>query len=122
MRREKTLDLAGQAVTVHELTVGEVRAWLADAEGQVPKDANGTPDVVALWLLDDCTLGDLARMSDVTPEQLSGLTDSTLRELVAACKALNPGFFGLRGRLMALGQASLGLTPMPADSSTPSAA
>lgn len=115
MRREQQLELGGQAITVHELTVGEVRVWLADAEGQVQMDADGTPDVVALWLLDDCTFGDLRRMSSATREQLDSLTDSQLRALVDACKGLNPGFFGMRARLMALGQSSLAaLEPPPA--------
>jgi hypothetical protein len=122
MRREKPLELAGQAVTVRELTVGEVRAWLADAEGQVGRDADGMPDIIGLWLLDECSFGDLKRMSDVSDERLNDLTDSDLRALVDACKDLNPGFFGLRARLTALGKASLESPAAPADSNSMSAA
>ena len=122
MRREKQLDLAGQAVTVRELTVGEVRAWLADAEGQAQRDADGMPDIVGLLLLEDCTFGDLKRMSDVSDGQLNDLTGSDLRVLVDACKDLNPGFFGLRARLTALGMASLESQAAPADSTGTSAA
>lgn len=122
MRREKQLDLAGQTVTVRELTVGEVRAWLADAEAQVQRDVDGMPDIVGLWLLDECSFGDLKRMSDISDERLNDLTDSDLRALVDACKDLNPGFFGLRARLTALGAASLESPAAPADSNSMSAA
>lgn len=123
MRRERIIALGEHAVTVRELTVGELRAWLADAEGQLLKDADGTPDIVALWLLDECTLGDLMRMSSATREQLDDMADSELRALVAACKELNPGFFALRGRLMAIGERAMAMPPPPpASLSEPSAA
>ncbi len=121
MRREKQVEIAGQPVTVRELTVGEVRAWLADAEGQMQRDADGQPDIVGLLLLEDCTFGDLMQMSTITRERMDGATESDLLRLAACCKELNPGFFGMRARLMALGQRALD-QQAPASSSSPSAA
>ena len=120
MRREKQLELLGQPVTVRELTVGEVRAWLADAEGQVQRDADGMPDIVGMWLLEDCTFGDLMQMSSASRDLLDSATESDLLRLVACCRELNPGFFGLRARLMAIGQRALDQSA-PAISPSPSA-
>lgn len=108
MRRERHIEVGGHALTVRELTVAEIRAWLADAESQLLRDADGTPDVVGLWLLDECSFGDLLRMSTVTRDQLGDFTPAEIRELVAVCRELNPDFFTLRARLMRIGeQASL---------------
>lgn len=118
MRREKTITVGEQPIAVRELTVGELRAWLADVDGQIQRDADGTPDVVGLWLLDDCSFGDLMRMSSVTREQMDAMTETDLRALVAACRELNPGFFGMRARLMAIGQQAM-TTQQPAPETSP---
>lgn len=104
MRREEHTTLGGHDITVRELTVGEVRAWLASVEQIATEIDSGRPDVVALFLLDDCTFADLQRMSTVTAEQLDSLGQAELRDLAAKCRELNPDFFGLRSRLLSLGR------------------
>lgn len=85
---------AGEAtVTVRELTVGEVRAWAVEREAVTETDAVG--ELVA----PDCSLDDIGRMSDATPEMLESLTAAQLGAVVEACKKLNPHFFRIRAAL-----------------------
>lgn len=100
MRAERKVMVAGREVTVHELTVGEVRQWLQEltSAGERPID------VVAEELFAECSLEDLQRMSDLTLEAMDAVSPAELRKIVEAAKALNPDFFGLRGRLVALGR------------------
>ena len=80
-------------VTVKELTVGEVRNWLLDAETGVSEDP------LHALALEECSLADLARMSDVDARALEDYTPSELALLVAAAKELNPHFFRVRAAL-----------------------
>ena len=94
MRKEKVVKLGELDVTVHELTVGEVRLWLQNVDDK--KDT----DVFAELLVDELSLTDLARFSTISSEQLDALTQSELSLLVATSKELNPYFFALRAKLM----------------------
>lgn len=101
MRRTKVVELEGVgAVTVKELTVAEIREWLADLErGDVLQEA----DMVDLALFEELTVPDLQRMTDGLNDSLVGLAaPSQLRQVIDAAKELNADFFGLRARLAAL--------------------
>ncbi len=94
----KQIEIGGLVVTVRELTVGEIRAWMKRmAEG-------GDSDVVGDMLLEEVGINDLLGMCDVTREQLDALTPTQLRQLYAACEEVNSDFFALRGRVEALGR------------------
>ena len=103
-------------VTVKELTVGEVRNWLLDAETGVEGDP------LHALVLEECSFDDLARMSDIDARALEGYTPSELAPLVAAAKELNPHFFRVRAalagvaRLMLKEAEQLSLTAAPASS------
>ncbi|MOA28740.1 hypothetical protein D3C78_1497050 [compost metagenome] len=85
-------------VTVRELTVGEIRAWMKRmAEA-------GDTDVVGDLLLEEVSLSDLLQMCDASRELLDALTPRQLRELYSACEEVNRDFFALRGRVEALGR------------------
>lgn len=96
MRMTRALTLGEQSITVKELTLGEIRAWLAENERE------GGRDVVDALLLEDCPLDDLRRFCDCTPEQMNAMTQSELGELLAAAKDLNEYFFGMRSNLRLL--------------------
>jgi len=100
MRAERKVTLDGREVTVRELTVGEVRQWLQEltSAGERPID------LIAEELFAECSLEDLARMSELSVGEMDGIAPSELRKVVEAAKALNPDFFALRGRLVALGR------------------
>lgn len=101
MRYVKTLTLADRAIQIRELTVADIRAWLKDLE----TDTGG--DVVDVALFEDVRLADLALLTDLAPEAVEALTPSQLRQVFDAAREVNADFFGMRGRLMRLGQAAL---------------
>lgn len=114
MRVVKTIQTLGRDVTVKELTVGEIRAWLADASAGA---SDG--DVVSVVLFEEVTLADLLRMTDITADEISAAAPSELATLRESVKAVNRDFFSLRSRLERLGEMALaaekGLPPPNAD-------
>lgn len=108
----KQIEVGGLTVTVRELTVGEIRAWMKRmAEG-------GDADVVGDLLLEEVGLSDLLSMCDASREQLDALTPKQVRELYAACEEVNRDFFALRARVEALGRKILA-QHSPSSSATP---
>ena len=95
----RAVDLPCGKVTARELTVAEVRTWLVEVEAGTEVDPLGS------MIFDDCSLSDLARMSDVDPAALEGLTYGELAPLRAACKMLNPHFFRVRAALQKVARA-----------------
>lgn len=93
----KEIQLGSIAVTVREMSVLQVRTWLAELI-----KPNEQPDLVDQAFFDECSLGDLQRMTTLTREQIDQLRPSQLREVIALCKELNPDFFGFMGRLVKL--------------------
>lgn len=89
--------LNAQVVTVRELTVGEIRAWMKRA-------AEGGGDVVDDTLLQEVSLPDLFSMTDLKADQVEGMTPSQLRQVVNGCREVNPDFFGLRDRIESAGR------------------
>lgn len=92
----KQIKADDRLITVRELTVGEIRAWLASAEAQ---DDAGV-DVVGALLFEQVTLDDLARMCDVSVDEMNALPLSVINQVKAAAEALNADFFALRGRII----------------------
>lgn len=92
----------GRTVTVRELTVGEIRAWLARME-----TGEETPDLVGDLLHEDLALWELSTMVDLEPDALDQLALSTLAQLVSTARELNPQFFRLRETLLNVGRAEL---------------
>lgn len=88
------VELAGLAVAVRELSVVEVRTWTKEME------AGQAVDPLRAVVFDDCSLDDLARMSDATAEQLEAFKPSELERVREKAKALNPLFFKVRGMLL----------------------
>lgn len=113
--RSLTLGEGGDAplaVTVRELTVGEIRAWLKDVQAQ-----SDAVDVVDVMLLRDVSLQDVMRLTSLTAVQVEGLGPSQLRTVVEAAREINEDFFALRAGLLTVAVA------IPSESSSaPSAA
>ncbi len=105
IRVEKTVPLMGRDVKVRELTVAEIREWLAKAQ---VSEGDGSPDVVNMLLFKDLSLDELQEFTDVTPEEISGATPSQLEEVKEFCKKVNSHFFVLRTQLMEIGLEALG--------------
>lgn len=98
MRNERAIDLAGRTVTVREMTVGEVRAWMADIATPRPTES---VDLVAEMLIPGVSLADIRRMSDADDAALDAATPSEIAGLVSACKEINQDFFTMRAAVLA---------------------
>jgi len=83
----RVVNLPGLVVSVHELSVAEVRAWLMEIE------AGAHFDPFHAMLSHSFHLPDLARMSDASLAQLEAFTPSDLEPLISAARSLNPDFF-----------------------------
>ena len=105
MRVVKEIDAFGRKLAVKELTVGEIRFWMAGV------GAGGGDDVVSVALFEDATLDDLLMMSDLTAAEIADATPSELTAVKDVVKEVNKDFFSLRTRLAKLGEAALRATP-----------
>ncbi|MCG3130191.1 MAG: hypothetical protein FLDDKLPJ_00940 [Phycisphaerae bacterium] len=97
MRVEKKLTLGERNVTVKELTVAEVRAWM---ESEQRREEKG--DLLRDMLIDGVSFADMARMSDLSIEEMEQLLPSELQQLADACAEANRVFFNLCARVAPL--------------------
>lgn len=87
------LQVGSQSVTVREMTVQQVRAFLQDAAKGV------ATDTVDALILGDCELHTLRSMCTLTEEQMGAMKPSELEAVKAKCKEMNPHFFALLAKL-----------------------
>ena len=107
MRITETVDLGdGRNVTVRELTVGEVRKWLAGLATAAERPA----DLVSDALFEGFSLADLGLFASEAVAS-DDLTQSEVRAVFDAAKRLNPDFFHLRGRLLQASAPASGQSP-----------
>ena len=99
MRIERKVTVGDREVTVRELTIGEIRQWIAEAEVSV---APSEDMAAALALLDDPedqqALIGIERLSDFPIAELVSVSPSALRGLLLACREVNADFFGMLAR------------------------
>ncbi|GBL46215.1 hypothetical protein SFMTTN_2028 [Sulfuriferula multivorans] len=89
----KRVELDGLIITVHEMTVGEVRAW------QHAVETEGEVDALSHMLMDGLRIPDLYWMSDLTADKAEQLRPSEIRRIEAAARELNPDFFTMLARI-----------------------
>lgn len=95
----KVVKVRDTEVTVRELTVSDIRAWLVANTNSKEK-----VDIVDNMLFDDISLEDIKLMSSITDDVIEALAVSQLRQVVEVCKELNPYFFNMREQLVSLGK------------------
>lgn len=88
-------------VVVSELTVAQMRQVMM--ANPWPGDDADTSALahyqIDVHLFEECRLTDLSIFANLSREQLSDLTGSDLRKILAKAKELNPDFFAALGRL-----------------------
>lgn len=89
-------------VEVRELTIGEIRTWLAEVG-----DDDSQDDDIVIGLMGAFTQSDLRRMTNINTSQLEDYTPSQLAEIMEVCKELNAHFFALRAKLVETGNSLL---------------
>lgn len=107
MSAKSTVELGNLAINVRELSVAEVRTWTVEME------SGQAVDPLRAVVFDDCSLDDLARMSDASAEQLEAFRPSDLERVREKAKALNPLFFKVRGMLLGVSRILLAETQPP---------
>lgn len=105
MRNVQTVCIGDNSIEVRELTLAEIRAWLAWLE--TGQGNAGVPDLLDTALFDDFGLSDLLRMTSMTAADMEASSPSELRKVYDACQEVNRDFFSMRARLMDLGRAAL---------------
>lgn len=88
MRVIREFDLGGRKVLVRELTMGELRAWLAEQAMKASADF-----VDELFAEEDLRISDLPHFCDLTPDELESRAPSELRPLISAIREVNADFF-----------------------------
>lgn len=110
MRVTETIVIDGRNFVAKELTVGEVRAWLATLATGLPPS-----DTVGMMLFEEFSLPELAPFVD--GDLADGmLAPSEIRQVFDAVKRINPDFFAMRDRLAAIGRAASELPQTPSAS------
>ncbi len=101
MRQTEKVKIGAHTLTVKELTVGEVRQWLA----KLSSGEDVSTDVTGMLLFQDFSLHEIALFVS-EPVESDELTQSEVRDLLSVIKRLNPDFFALRERLLKMGTVS----------------
>lgn len=96
MRVIREIDASGRKVLIRELTLGDLRAWLAECAGR------NTVDLVDEVFADqDLLVGDLPAFCDLTALEIEGMAPSEVAPVVQAIREVNERFFGIWRRRLA---------------------
>lgn len=109
----RIVTLGERTVTVRELTVAEVRAWLLEHEIGKPVDA------IQALAVDACSLDDIAHLCDLSAADMEAYAPSDLAPLITACQELNPHFFKVRAALNGVARTMLAEAQALASSAPP---
>lgn len=100
MRVIREIEVGGRKVQVKELSVGEIRAWLAGL-------GSSTVDAVDVALFEEMSLGELALMTGLSQQDIEAMTPSELAEVLTTAQEVNARFFGMRARIEEMGKRAL---------------
>ncbi len=95
----ETIEIAGQVITVSELTTGDVRALL---RSMAIAATEGNFDIVDFELFPGVDLNAIRRM--IGAFDMDSLTPAQLEKVIEKCRLVNPHFFSMRDRLIAAGR------------------
>ncbi len=109
MRAVTTIQVLGRDVSIKELTVAEIRQWLA--EGWL-SDIESSIDPVDVVLFDGWSIPELRRLTDLSVEEIDRATPSELEAVWEKAKGVNRIFFQMRDeRLAKAGEVLAGSQP-----------
>lgn len=91
----REVQIGDRSVIVREMTVRDVRNWLADVSAAGP-----LVNWIDETLMHDISLGDLARMTSLEVDEMDAWRPSELQQVIDVARELNPHFFVLRGRML----------------------
>jgi|JI10StandDraft_1071094.scaffolds.fasta_scaffold316692_2 hypothetical protein len=86
----RELEFGDKKITVRELTVAEVRAWLSEPQDIENREFDA---LTGLMSFDEIGVNDIYRFTDMKPADVEELTPSALKKIAAVVKELNSVFF-----------------------------
>jgi hypothetical protein len=96
MRVIREIKLDGQAICqVKELTVGDIRFWLAS------KTAPG--DLIDSELFDEISISDIPVMTSLSAEQVEAMSPSEIDAILPVIREVNARFFTMREKVVNIG-------------------
>lgn len=87
----REVDVCGTTVTVKELTVAEIRAWLS--EPSVPTEEREIDLLTDLMNFDGIGMDEIHRFTDLKKDVVETLPPSAIAKIAAVIKELNTVFF-----------------------------
>ena len=103
--KQASLTVAGQLITVKELTLQEISQWLEDKVN--PPDEIIAAPLMAILPIGEMMLGDIFRMTDLTEDVANSLKPSELEAVANKCREVNRSFFTLAATVTMAGKAAL---------------
>ena len=110
---ERTVTIRDIKVTVRELTVADVRAWIKQMSEGVAFDLVGD----GLFQEENGSLHDVLVMTDLDANEAEQMTPAEISTILEKCRKVNPHFFILRRGIVRETE----VVPLPSDSSSPTA-
>jgi len=96
MRVIREIEVGGEKVLVKEMTLAELRAWLAEAASRLTVDL-----VDEVFADQDILVSDIPLFSDLKADSLKDLAPSEIEPLVSAIREVNSRFFVIWRRRLA---------------------
>lgn len=109
MRAEIRDTYGDLSVLFRELTLGEIRQWVATvaANAAAESDKSGSNGVVDTLLFDEFSTSDIVLLTDLTDDDLANMAPSEIDAIYQRCKVVNARFFAMRDRLSEIGRAAM---------------
>ena len=96
------VQIDGKDVIIKELTVGEIRAWLASV---IPDPQNPKPiDLLGMTLFADIALSELSLFTGMSTESLDSFRPSELRKLITEITNANSHWAECKKRIVEIGK------------------
>lgn len=106
MRVIREIEVGGRKVLIKELTLGELRAWLAGCASRITVDL-----VDEVFADQDLLVGDIPSFCDLPAEDVEVLAPSELAPVVQAIQEVNERFFAIWRRRLAAVMGSPAIAP-----------
>lgn len=106
MRVIREIEVGGRKALIKELTLGELRVWLAECATRITVDL-----VDEVFADQDLLIGDLPSFCDLAAADLEGIAPSELAPVVQAIREVNERFFVIWRRRLAAVMGSPSIAP-----------